>query len=375
MRELFKNMWTWPDWAKYAQTAQPQAQAPAPAKAPQQFRPSQRTIDFSNNVTSTIKKRFGGTPGVDYDDRVWTSPSDAVNHAYFDKDLERSPTTGGYYRPSDDSIHLRENVRGLRGEITFLHEAGHYLTGSGSKRGDGFHKQVNPGISAQDEAKLKAAYGFGKENLLQAYPDYDETSGIAEDEAHSTNVELQRVIYSIAAQKLGHNPSYEEFAKYVQQMPDEELRDAFGYTYNSYLGTRLTNLSGKRYPVGQIPSIANGANDHGFTKYQDVGTIEQLKQSKSYKRNPWAYDGYINSLKDGAQFDARDATRAADKEFQNDQFNRGFDKLDKNAVRKALLEVANTGRREAYPQMNQGGTGNQMPTGHAPSWGNYANYA
>ena len=381
MRELFKGLLTWTGWAKYAQTVQPQASAsapakpPAPAKTPQQFRPSQRTIDFSNNVTSTIKKRFGGTPGVDYDDRVWTSPSDAANHTYFDKNLEEGLGTAAFYASSDDSIHLRESDRGLRGQINFLHEAGHYLTGDGSKRGDGFHKQVNPGISAQDEAKLKAAYGFGEENLRQFYPDYDKRPGIAEDEAHSTNLELQRTIYSIAAQKLGHNPSYEEFAKYVKQMPDEELREVFDYSDSAYLGKRIENLSGKHYPVGQIPTIQNGTNDHGLTMHQPVETVEQLKQSRLYKRNPWAYDGYINSLKDGVQFDARDATRAADKKFQTDQANRGFDKLDKNAVRKALLEVANTGRREAYPQMNQSGTGNQMPTGHAPSWGNYANYA
>lgn len=256
--------------------------------------PDADTRHFFDKIVPYIKfhSDTAGIPSVDY------NVSKFFPGFYHSVDIRKQPLKegfGGFSYPNGKvEMYPRANSSDL------VHELKHQQNQDGFSSGILRNKPSQSGRSAEDDRLLSEAYKFIADDVRPFYPSSDDErlKRYVKAEQGATHAQHQFTIMRELKNKLGRNPTGEEFVDYVRNADVETLDSWRAYLANGYQARAdLRNIRYSHY----LRKAEAEAKKFDFPRYIDYAPKSEMDK---YKKQPW-YDPDIfrRSSDDGDPFD------------------------------------------------------------------------
>ena len=272
---------------------------------------------FYNTIVLPTKQEFGGIPGKDYDPKYYVKDFPLKTKVMYDNPGD---SFGGYVSQDDlrNKAYLSPRFNDDTTRSMFVHELTHLQNRDFPykwRRYVPFGTLVpHSGASAAEDRKLLQAYRFGREAVGPFYEDKEDITQHYLNEQATTNREYRYALWRQLSSRLGKPATYEEFKKYITEMPQTEILNNLDLLLpNGYMERAHEVARGIQF---QDPDYSRKYNELLLDKppasaYQPIhitsdADIEKLKATDWYRHRPEAFTDKFNSL--AMQLDEYNAT-------------------------------------------------------------------
>jgi hypothetical protein len=283
--------------------------------------------DFYNNfVIETLKDSNNPYKPV-LGDKYKTNPNNPILRGLLNGNIsEMSPDDAGYNNFALAGYNLGDNtvVRGFFRDknplyydpgVSMVHEhIAHNLRDDSRAIQRFITKEPSVHSNPEIESDLAAAYphfsASGMYKIDEQYPGMSEIR--TRGERGAINSELQWEIYKKLSNQTRHQPTAEEFRKYIENLSDAELSQLYankaffsGYVNNDAKRNLLDGQFSTGYNTYNIPGLPLIKADRNHTRM----TPAEFRKTQLYKLNKDYFDGVFDSYRfnpDSASKDAMD---------------------------------------------------------------------